>query len=66
MKTNQRLGAILNDQWGAGHDVTQMGDVGVAEEAEAANWEDMTPVHLTNEKLGLLPVTNQGPAMCRG
>ena len=66
MKTNQRLGAILTDQWGAGHDVTQMGDVGVAEEAEAANWEDMTPVHLTNEKLELIPVTNQRPAMCRG
>ena len=66
MTTNQRLGAILNDQWGAGYDVTQMGDVGVAEEAEAANWEDMTPVHLTNEKLGLLLVTNQRPAMCRG
>ena len=51
---------------GAGHDVTQIGDVGVAEEAEAANWEDMTPVHLTNEKPGLRTVTNQRPAMCRG
>ena len=51
---------------GAGHDVTQIGDVGVAEEAEAANWEDMTPVHLTNEKPGLRTWTNQRPPKCRG
>ena len=43
MTANQRPGEILTDQWGARDDVTQIGDVGVAEEAQAANWEHLTP-----------------------
>ena len=43
MTPNQRPGEILTDQWGARDDVTQIRDVGVAEEAQAANWEHLTP-----------------------
>ena len=43
MTANQRPGEILTDQWGARDDVTQIRDVGVAEEAQAANWEHLTP-----------------------